>query len=366
MDRLGTVLKVNSPPALIKTSPRIPELDGFRGLAILLVVAGHTFAFTFHFLPYFGNKLGEIGVLLFFVLSGYLITGLLRDEAGYTGTISLREFYIRRACRLLPALGAFLAGIALLRLMGLIADVPVGDFVETIFYVRNIFGHSQSLAHLWSLSLEEQFYTLWPFLFLRLGVKRMLNVAFGLSILVMVWRGAAISLNLWNYNTGVFYERPWFRFDAIAIGCWLALHPLPKSPKWVFILSGAGLISWSLYGEQVSRSFFITLQTVLAAALLYSVVNGGSGVRSLLSLSWLRWLGGISYSLYLWQQIFTVSMPRIGWVTLFPWNIMTLFLLAVISRLWIEKPFLELGRRHLGTRKRTQNNGSNSRYQDPR
>ena len=74
---------------------------------------------------------------------------MLRDEAGYTGTISLGEFYIRRACRLLPALGAFLAGIALLRLMGLIADVPVSDFVEAIFYVRNIFGHSQSLAHLW-------------------------------------------------------------------------------------------------------------------------------------------------------------------------------------------------------------------------
>src|SRR3977135_315440 len=148
-------------------------------------VAGHSFAFTFHFLAYFGNEMAEIGVLLFFVLSGYLITGLLRDEAGYTGTISLGEFYIRRACRLLPALGAFLAGIALLRLMGLIADVPVSDFVEAIFYVRNIFGHSLSLAHLWSLSLEEQFYTLWPFLFLRLGSKRMLKVALGLSILVM-------------------------------------------------------------------------------------------------------------------------------------------------------------------------------------
>jgi peptidoglycan/LPS O-acetylase OafA/YrhL len=346
------VLHVATPaPALIKTPSRIPELDGFRGLAILLVVTGHTFTFTLHFLPYAGLKMGEMGVLLFFVLSGYLITGLLRDEAGRTGTLSLGAFYIRRACRLLPALGVFLAGIALLCLMGLITDVPVADFMEAIFYVHNIFGHSQTLGHLWSLSLEEQFYTMWPFLFLWLGAKRMLRVALALSILVMVWRGAAISLHLWDYNTGVFYERPWFRFDAIAVGCWLALTPLPKSPKWAFILSAAGLLSWSLYGEQLSRPLFITLQTILAAALLFSVVKGGPLVRGLLSLSWLRWLGGISYSLYLWQQIFTVTKPNLGWVMRFPFNILTALALAVLSHRWIEKPFLELGRRHLAGRK---------------
>src|SRR6202022_529208 len=117
----------------------------------------------------------------------------------------------------------------------------------------------------WSLSLEEQFYTLWPFLFLLLGTKRMLPVTLCLIFLVMIWRGAAISLHLWNYETGVFYVRPWFRFDAIAVGCWLALVPLPPSPKWVFVLSASALVIWSLYGEQISRPLFITLQTILAA-----------------------------------------------------------------------------------------------------
>ena len=145
----GTVLQVIiSPRASINTSPRIPELDGLRGLAILLVVTGHTFTFTLHFLPYAGLKMGEMGVLLFFVLSGYLITGLLRDEAGCTGTILSERSHIRRACRLLPALGVFLAGIALLRLAGLITDVPDKDFMSAIFYVHNIFGRSQSLGHL--------------------------------------------------------------------------------------------------------------------------------------------------------------------------------------------------------------------------
>jgi peptidoglycan/LPS O-acetylase OafA/YrhL len=345
---------VNPAEAHIKTSPRIPELDGSRGLAILLVVVGYTFAFTLHFLPNAGIQMGEMGVLLFFVLSGYLITGLLRDEAARTGTISLGAFYIRRVCRLLPALAVFLAGIALLRWMGLITDVPVRDFIEAIFYVRNIFGHSLSLGHLWSLSLEEQFYTLWPFLFLWLGAKRMSRVALGLSLLVMVWRGLAISLHLWEYNSGVFFQRPWFRFDAIAIGCWLALTALPKSPKGLFAFSAAGLMSWSLYGEQVSRPLFITLQTILAAAALFSVVQGGPIVRALLSQSWLRWLGGISYSLYLWQQIFTVSTPSIGWFRVFPLNMLTALSLAILSRRFVEKPFLEIGRRHLANRKSPQ------------
>ncbi len=334
-----------------KSLSRIPELDGFRGLAILLVVIGHTFTFTLHFLPEVGLKMGEMGVLLFFVLSGYLITGLLRDEARRTNTVSIGTFYLRRACRLLPALGFFLIGIALFRWMGFITDVPVRDFVAAIFYVRNIFGRSQSLAHLWSLSLEEQFYTLWPFLFLSLGASRMRRVALGLTILIMAWRGAAIALHLWDYNTGVYYLRPWFRFDAIAVGCWLALIPLPKSPRWVFIFSTAALAAWSFWGESVSRPFFITLQTILAASFLFSVIQGGPLVRGLLSARWLRWLGGVSYSLYLWQQIFTVSRPGIGWIGEFPLNILGALLIAVASRRFVEEPFLELGRQHIAARR---------------
>jgi len=329
-----------------KTPARVPELDGFRGLAILLVVAGHTLTFTLGIVPYAGLKLAEIGVLLFFVLSGYLITGLLRDEFVRNGTIYLGAFYLRRACRLLPALAAFLAGIALLRWMGLIS-VPAADFVAAIFYVRNIFGTSESLTHLWSLSLEEQFYTLWPVVFLWFGPKRMLRVALGLSLLVMAWRGAAIGLQLWDYNTGVFYMRPWFRFDAIAVGCWLALARLPKCPKWVFVVAAAALLCWSLYGEQISHPLFITLQTILAAAVLFSVIQRGALTHALFSQPWLRWLGGISYSLYLWQQIFTVSMPRLGAIRQFPWNLLAVFVLAVLSRHWIEEPFLKLGRRRL-------------------
>lgn len=343
----GIVENAASAQPLPKAPPRIPELDGFRGLAIILVVVGHTLTFTLHFWLQAGLKMGEMGVLLFFVLSGYLITTLLREEELRTGTISLRAFYIRRACRLLPALAAFLLAIALMRSLGLITDVPGREFLAAIFYVRNIFGTSQTLGHLWSLSLEEQFYTLWPFLFLLFGMKRMLRVAIGLTILIMIWRGTAIALHLWIYETGVFYLRPWFRFDAIAIGCWLALATLPQPPKWLFGFSAPAFLIWSLYGEFISRPLFITLQTTLAALLLVSVIKGERGLRRFFSQKWLRWFGGVSYSLYLWQQICTVSLPNLEWIRLFPLNLIAALAIAILSRKYIEEPFLRLGRRHL-------------------
>ena len=105
-----------------------------------------------------GERMGEMGVLLFFVLSGYLITGLLAAEYQKTGGLDLRTFYIRRAFRLLPPLYLFLFVVAALEWLHIVRDVPFRDFAAAVLYVRNIFGSSQSLAHLWSLSLEEQFY----------------------------------------------------------------------------------------------------------------------------------------------------------------------------------------------------------------
>jgi peptidoglycan/LPS O-acetylase OafA/YrhL len=296
------------------------------------------------FWDYAGLKMGETGVLLFFVLSGFLITRLLRNEAGRTGTISLGHFYLRRARRLLPALAVFLAALALLRAAGLLPDLPDRDFAAAILYVRNIFGRSRATEHLWSLSLEEQFYTLWPLLFLWLGRKRMLPFAVGLTLAVTVWRGVSIGLGLWDYESGLFYLRPWFRFDAIAIGCWLALARLPECPAWVFAVSVSALAGWTLFGEGVSHAFFITLQTLLTAVFFFSVVRGGPAVKRLFAAGWLRWLGGISYSLYLWQQLFLVALPTTLWVRHFPWNILVSIALAVLSKQYIERPFLEMRR----------------------
>ena len=150
-----------------------PQLDGFRGLAASLVVLGHLILFRDG-----SDAIASLGVMLFFVLSGFLITGLLVNERVRYGRIDLRAFYLRRVLRLAPALACFLLAVMILIRLGLIVDVPRYELIACIFYFRNIVGRSTSLAHLWSLSLEEQFYGLWPLLIGRVkSARRMLIYA---------------------------------------------------------------------------------------------------------------------------------------------------------------------------------------------
>jgi len=158
---------------------------------------------------------------------------------------------------------------------------------------------------------------------------------------VIVWRAAAIALALWDYNTGVFYERPWFRYDAIAAGCLLALVKRRAAPAAVLPIVALLLTCWCTYGETLSRPLYITGQTILAAALLWAVVHGPAGVRSAFSLRWLRWFGDISYSLYLWQQIFLVTHVAASWVIGF----ILALCIATLSHYWVELPFIGYGRK---------------------
>lgn len=142
------------------TFRHFPQLDGLRGLAIVLVLAGHVLEFGFGIHTDFGG----LGVLLFFLLSGFLITGLLDREKTRTGAISLRAFYIRRVLRLFPALFIFLATQCVLIETRVVTDTPWYAVAACLLYVRNIWGRGSTTGHIWSLSLEEQFYTSWPWI----------------------------------------------------------------------------------------------------------------------------------------------------------------------------------------------------------
>ena len=135
---------------------RLRRIDGLRGIAIVLVLFGHEADFTLglHVL----GEIGAVGVLLFFVLSGYLITATLEWELADTGRINRREFYLRRAMRILPAFWTLIAVTVALKLAGLVTDVTWKAVAACLFFVRNVRGRGQSLGHIWSLSLQEQFY----------------------------------------------------------------------------------------------------------------------------------------------------------------------------------------------------------------
>jgi peptidoglycan/LPS O-acetylase OafA/YrhL len=231
--------------------------------------------------------------MFFFVLSGFLITGLLVNERTHYGHIDLKAFYLRRVLRLAPALVCFLFAVMILIRSGLIADVPRYELVACVFYFRNIVGRSNSLGHLWSLSLEEQFYALWPFLIGRVkSVRRMLIYAATLTALISIARMIAIESRHFDYNAGITYIRPWFRFDSILIGCCIALARAQSDawtrrlkslaerlPGW---LGWSALFVWTLRGEQVSILWYLTLQMLLSGFVLMQLVFAGTPALLLL------------------------------------------------------------------------------------
>ena len=171
-----------------------PDVEGLRGVAIILVIIGHEGDFSLGH-PILG-QVGAAGVLLFFILSGFLITGMLHREVMDTGHIDLYDFYVRRALRILPAFWVLIAVTVLLMLLGLVTDVTWKAVLACLFFVRNIRGRGQSLGHVWSLSLQEQFYVIWPFIIFRLGLRRALYAAAGLIAAGTLWRTVAIATHL--------------------------------------------------------------------------------------------------------------------------------------------------------------------------
>jgi len=331
-----------------------PQLDGLRGLAILLVLSGHV---LHHGFGIDAGTLGGLGVLLFFVLSGFLITGLLDREMLQTGHISLSTFYMRRILRLFPALFFFLAVLCLLIQLGVVTDTPWYTVVTCLIYVRNIWGQGTSTAHMWSLSIEEQFYMFWPWIMRAVSRIAALWIAMAAVIGIGVFRMVAIYLKWSDYGTGVgiFYIRSWYRFDSILIGCVIALW-LCGSTKLELrrYLSGLilpallwpGILVWTLWGEAATHVWYLTIQMILAALILVNLlVVRDSAYLSAFSHPVAGWFGRISYSWYLWQQLFTAfSTPDSTWhgLRIFPLNLMVSLLVAIASYGVIERPFLRL------------------------
>jgi peptidoglycan/LPS O-acetylase OafA/YrhL len=184
-----------TPPVELQRLGYVPALDGIRAFAVLFVMSYHVGRVFARIDPFLGRERswigrgGFLGVDLFFVLSGFLITSLLLGEQSKTGRISLGGFYRRRALRLLPALLAMLTVHLLYTVVtGLPLAIETHSIAAVVLYVANWYrttGHplAHGLTHLWSLSVEEQFYVLWPVVtIVVLGVRRSLRFAVTASI----------------------------------------------------------------------------------------------------------------------------------------------------------------------------------------
>jgi peptidoglycan/LPS O-acetylase OafA/YrhL len=333
---------------------RISGLDGLRAISILLVLCGHLdgtvgFGLNRAFWTHLGD-IANLGVRVFFVISGYLITLLLLKEEERTGTISIKQFYLRRTLRIFPAAYFFIFCVTVAHYFGVI-DLHRGDLLHAYTYTMNYFqDRSWWVGHLWSLSVEEQFYLLWPATLLFLGTSKGLRVAIAVVLLSPFLRlGTDYFWIAQRTNIGNSFHTI---ADTIAIGCVLAGYKDDLLRRlWFRRIMGSRmffvipLAVFALNLRAGGRIRWLVLETLINILIGLCVCRATICTEDWVAraLNWrpLVFLGTLSYSLYLWQQLF-INRGSSAWTERFPQNLVLAFCVALLCHYVIEKPFLRL------------------------
>jgi peptidoglycan/LPS O-acetylase OafA/YrhL len=296
-----------------KRSGYIPSLDGWRTIAILWVLEGHSQPWSLGgFSNHWLRSTGDRGVQLFFALSGLLICNrLLREEQRF-GSISLRSFYTRRLFRIQPAALTYLAVVSLLMLSGQIPKVW-SAVAGAALMIRNLFPRTATnwqTAHFWSLAVEEHFYLLFPG-FLVLCRRYRLALMCMLVIALEIWRVMVMQTPRLRGATPLTFLRTDMVIGGILLGCVFALAltrvkvlTLATSYlyPWVALLYMALVfLRLELHHSRFDHALIITVYPLLLTA---TMLHPGSLTTRFLELPLLRFIGRISYSLYLWQELF--------------------------------------------------------------
>jgi peptidoglycan/LPS O-acetylase OafA/YrhL len=310
-----------------------PALDGLRGIAVLLVIACHA-------VPDRLGGAGSVGVTVFFVLSGYLITTILRRELADTGRINFRAFYGRRARRLLPALGLLLVAAA-----GYLLDShqSLGPIAVTAGYASNFVSATGFnlgvLNHTWTLSLEEQYYLLWPLLMLVVARRRHPVLILGSVAVVSV--GLRCGLWLAGATIDRVYYAPDTRADAILVGCALAFIAIGTGGRWI---KPAAVVSAATLTVACLTAWSVLVWLLFPLAVGSAALVACAAQYPVRVLAWrpLVFTGKISYGLYLWNLPASLALQQWdapGWVlTVALFGVS--FALAIVSWYVIERPFM--------------------------
>lgn len=346
---------------MIQTETRLPSFNGLRAISILLVLLSHLSLQNKLFSAVEKKQVlkpffmflhdGQLGVNVFFVISGFLITSVLLKEETISKRISLNRFYLKRILRIFPAY-YFLLGVYFLLQMFDFFQISNFSWLTSLTFTKNFYWFSDPYtSHLWSISVEEIFYLLWPLLFI-LGNKQRKTIA--LLIIFMVF---ATKIFFQSYYSNFIWASEltiFTRVDAIATGCLFALYKnellqmFSKYWRTLFYSSLTLLFLSRSFPEIIKNSeintFWIEMNSsivnlFIAILMMYSVFGPKKSWYRVLNTKVFNYIGLLSYSLYLWQQFFIQSTRH--WFNSVPINLVLLFLVAIASYHLIEKPFLK-------------------------
>lgn len=344
---------------------RVNSFDGLRGIAIVLVIMGHAKK-TIHIDSFLWDNLSifvsnsALGVRIFFVLSGYLITYSFIKEIKNTGFLNIRYFFVKRALHILPSFYCFLLVVFLLSwLVGW--GITTEQFLFALGFLWNyaVLWYSQGssegswfLGHLWALCVEAQYYLIWPFLFILLRPMH-LQILLGFFILLAPFLRVAIYFLIPAQKgyLGIMFHTA---VDSILVGCLMAIiFSNPQKDSWIQRLQFRQLL-WLMtvplllspiletlingYGISIGRTFDALC---LGVVIVWLHGHPSSWLSDFLEIPILFFVGRISYSLYLWQQLFLTDL-NVTVSGIFPVNIAFCFLFGLISYYFVEKPFLSL------------------------
>jgi peptidoglycan/LPS O-acetylase OafA/YrhL len=334
----------------------LPGLDALRVVAVSIVIVYH-----------FGIEAarGGLGVVVFFVLSGFLITWLLLRELATTDTIALGAFYQRRALRIFPA--AYVYGVLLIALWLVMGrPIPWAHAASAFLYVSNYYNAllgdpNNGFSHTWSLAIEEQFYLLWPMALLLCHRRGWLTHQVLIGTILAIWVYRAVLSFGFNVDQAYLYAAFDTRADALLVGCLLAV--LVKEERWTgvwsavtasplmpfvtiaacVVLAVGDQLGIPRYRDVIEFALFPPLFAIL---IVQALALTSTGMWRWLEHPWLRYLGKISYPMYLYQQVTLAPTRKL--LHAFPVVVQlagafaVTIVIASLSYRVVEKPFLRM------------------------
>ncbi|HWR15608.1 MAG TPA: acyltransferase [Terriglobales bacterium] len=336
-------------------SSYLPTLDGWRGVAILLVLFCHV-----HFSGNWSRLAQEYSALavdLFFAISGLLITDRMLQEHAQTGRISLRGFYIRRVFRIFPAAFLFLAAVSLLCWLGLVPASRVQLLSAALFFRNYYYAVAPDgwfTGHFWSLSVEEHFYFFWPCLLILMGVSRARRITPWIAVAAAAWRTLD---SRWHFVSAPslinVLTRTDYCVDFLLWGCVAGL--LLRRERAQMLLRRLIPAAWPAIGIVFllllvtfrPKGNIAAIALLMPTFLLATLLHQRSWLARMLESLPMRSVGRMSYSLYLWQQLFLINgrTPTLGPLQSFPLNLVIPIALAWCSHTFLEEPLRRYGKK---------------------